>query len=45
MSNENEKIQAELAEYNADVEKEFVEAQESAQIEVIDDYNAEILGN
>lgn len=38
-------VQNILTDPNADVEKEFAEAQESAQIEVIDDYNAEILGN
>ena len=38
-------VQNILIDPNADVEKEFADAQQSAQVEVIDDYNAEILGN
>lgn len=35
-------VQNILTDPNADVEKEFAAAQESAQLEVVDDYNAEI---
>lgn len=37
-------VQNILTDPNADVEKEFAAAQESAQLEVVDDYNAEIKG-
>lgn len=38
-------VQNILIDPNADVEREFADAQQSAQVEVVDDYNAEILGN
>ncbi|MEG0339428.1 MAG: sugar ABC transporter substrate-binding protein, partial [Oscillospiraceae bacterium] len=36
-------VQTILSDPNADVKKEFAKAQEAAQTEVVDDYNAEIL--